>query len=276
MAIAMMVTSIQLPPVQVSVEEVPASTSMLKAFDATILANKAKASSWNENNGTEGDGPASWAFDNPESSTWWHSNYPGDENKPSETNKIWIQAGLGKAWNVSYITYTGRPGLQGVVTNYKVYIVNKNDPSDTPTDEDFYGTAEAPKEPIASGTLESVNTVQTISFEKITEATHIRFVVLGTNDGSFCAARDIAIYGSDENYGANKTELEAAIAEAEAKEEDKESYSEELYNVLQEALDKANALKDDSQVTQIAVDEAEQELRTALENLIRKNRIKNI
>ena len=281
LAIAMMVTSIQLPPMQVSAEETVASEIVEREFDATILAENAMANSQQLPVAYDNDGGPAWAFD--DEGHWWHTRYQNWDQKaehevgqdktgkPSATNPIWIQTGFDQEWYVSAIEYTGRSNRHGLIHNYQLAVANLDDPTATPQDSDFTVVIE-------NGTLEPVNTAQTINLERPVAATHVRITVTDSYDVSdgadgdgHLAAKNISIFGYDEYPAADKTALKAAIDEAKAV--DGERYTEDSYRKLTDALEAAEILYADELAIQSEVDEVLEELNTALSKLVELNAI---
>lgn len=174
--------------------------SAVKAFDSAILAKNAKTNS-EQLPAAGDDGGVTWAFDN--ENHWWHTQYQGTRPEGSATsgiptagNPIWIQTGFDKEWYVSAIEYTGRPTKHGIINTYTVSIANLEEPTATPTDDDF--------EVVKTGTLNPVTTMQTIQLDEVVPATHVRITVTdaydesdgGVGDGHL-AAKNILILGCD-------------------------------------------------------------------------------
>ena len=177
----------------------------IREFDSEILAKNAKANS-EQLPAAGSDGGAAWAFDDEEH--WWHSRWGSWDQKgeheigqdkggkPSASNPIWIQTGFDKKWYVSSIEYTGRSNSMGLIQEYTVSVANLTNPTAEPEDSDF--------KVVKSGTLNPVNTAQTITLDKIVAATHVRITVTdaydandgGAGDGHL-AAKNIAIFGCD-------------------------------------------------------------------------------
>ena len=178
-----------------SVNEIP------KAFDSAILANNASANSAKDPE-SGNDGPAAWAFD--DTAHWWHSNYNGGTGvggNPSTSNPIYIQTGFGQKWNVEYITYASRQDVHACnIKDYTVWIANMDNPTATPTEEDF--------ELVAVGTLPDTKAEHQINLGGVREATHIRLrttAVYGSN--SYVTAEKIKVYGYDVNPSATQVVL---------------------------------------------------------------------
>ncbi|MBR5565720.1 MAG: discoidin domain-containing protein [Roseburia sp.] len=281
LALAMVVTSIQFPTVQVKAEETVVSEVAKKEFDATVLAKNAKANSEQWPAAWDNDGKAAWAFD--DEGHWWHSRYEQWDQKadhevgtekghgrPTTENPIWIQTGFDQEWYVSSIEYTGRDSKDGIIHNYQVLVADLDDPEAAPADTDF--------EVVKEGTLEFVTTAQTINLSRPVAATHIRITVTdaydstdgGKGDGHV-AAKNISIFGYDEYPTADKAALKAAIDEAKAV--DGERYTKESYQELTDALEVAEALYADEKLIQSEADEALEVLNTALSNLVELNAI---
>ena len=242
-----------------------------REFNPTILAGNAKANS--EQDPAEGsDGPAEYAFDDPTLETWWHSLWKnnGNNGKPSETNRIWIQTGFGKEWYVESIVYTGRSNRQGLINSYEIYVANEIDESGDPIFE---------AEPIQTGNLEAIATPQTITLNQVTKATHIRIVVTDAHNGydangadigdGHVAAKNISIFGYD---SLGRVELQNAIDAAEAL--DEERYCEEYYADVKVALATAKTLLDDGNASLADIDAAAAALRTAIDNLVEKTTLR--
>lgn len=205
LALAMTVTFIPLPSVEIKAEETVISVEEAIAFDSVILAENAMSNSGQDP--AQGvDGPVEWAFD--DENHWWHSRWTGtrpegeaSNGKPTTNNPIWIQTGFDREWYVSSIEYTGRDSGDGIIHNYQVLVANLEEPTDTPAEGDF--------ELVKEGVLQAVNTVQTIEFDYVTAATHVRIVVTdaydvtdgGQGDGHV-AEKKISILGYDEDPNA--------------------------------------------------------------------------
>ena len=205
----------------------------LKEIDPTILAANAIANSeMSPSNGS--DGGAAWAFD--DENHWWHSRWGAWDQmlehetvtqlmtgKPSESNPIWIQTGFDKVWYIDHVTYTSRDNLMGGIMDYTVSIANLDDPTATPTDDDFVV--------VKSGTLSATSSEQTIQLDEVVAATHIRITVTETYDADnggagdgHLAAKNISIFGYAEKplveesavirlYGADRYGTSFAVAE---------------------------------------------------------------
>ncbi len=189
------------------------------AFDATILAENAMANS--EMNPADGnDGPAAWAFN--EEENWWHSRWGawdqkgdheiGEEKggKPSDDNPIWIQTGFDKEWMVDSVTYVGRSNKMGLIGKYELAVADLDDPTATPTDDDFTV--------VKSGSLEITTDVQTIKLDKAVKATHVRLTAYqayaltdGADGDGHVAAQNIKIYGYEVRCDHEETALEGVV-----------------------------------------------------------------
>ena len=133
------------------------------------------------------DGEAGWAFD--EEAHWWHSRWghwdqkgshevgsKSGDGKPSVSNPIWIQTGFDAAMNIGKLTYKSRSDSNKAIgKDYKIAIANMVNPTATPSDSDF--------RVIKEGTFSQTNTVQTVIFDEIVEATHVRLIFTSTYQG---------------------------------------------------------------------------------------------
>ena len=192
---------IRLKEVYVQTADVYART--LRAFDSTILANNASASS-TQGESTGKDGKAAWAFD--DADHWWHSKYDnsgsGTGGNPSTSNPIYIQTGFGQKWNVEYITYAPRLDVTACnIKDYSVWIANLDNPTDTPSEEDF--------KMVAVGTLEDAAKVHKIDLGGVREATHIRLrtTSVHNHNNNHVTAKFIKVYGYDVNTSAKQSML---------------------------------------------------------------------
>lgn len=166
--------------------------AQLEKFNSAVLNNNAKANSWS-NNGN--DGPASWAFDNNET-TLWHSNWGSvtDENKDGQltkTNPLWIQTGFDKVWAVKEVLYSGRGDNN--IKNYILEVAFLDDPLADPDEKDWKEVASG-----ETGLGETAGTYK-IVLDDYVHATHIRLKATSTytKHNSYIAAREISIWGKD-------------------------------------------------------------------------------
>ncbi len=171
-------------------------TGLNKFNDKSVLMNNALANSYH-NSGN--DGPASYAF-NDNTENWWHSNYGAvtDANKngaASASNPIWIQTGFDKVWRVKEIEYTARtnPAGNNCISDYKVYVAKLDDPTETPTDEDFG----YPNSPALEGSFGgNCQGKHTIDFGNLVEVTHVRIAATSsTTDNGYITASNISFIG---------------------------------------------------------------------------------
>ncbi|MBR5565912.1 MAG: discoidin domain-containing protein [Roseburia sp.] len=248
----------------------------LREFNPGILGDNAKANSEQKDaqgNGKDQDGPAKWAFD--DEAHWWHTRWSGDPldgetlgANPPLSDSIWIQTGFDKAWYIKSINYTNRTNAPyGRINEYKISFANMKDPTSDPTDEDF-------NYKVILSNFENEATNEIIFKEPIL-ATHVRITAVS----KYCnvnpadgfkekadrdlAAQNISIFGYDIKPPANKTELIAAITEAETIENISE-YNSDLVTAFNDALTNAETLRDNSDANQSDVDNAAEVLSTAL------------
>lgn len=236
-----------------------------RKFNSEMLKSKADANSWME--GDTKDGPASWAFDNPQNETWWHTNWgtPTTENIEGwldEGDDYWILTGFDKEWYIETIEYTSRPSPgYGMFNDYEIYVTSKVDENGKPVFD----------EPaIKTWHLDNKVGLQKIELGKAFKATHVRINVksLFTNGGNpYPAARNISILGYDELPAVDKTALEEAIAGADEKIAESDKYNVELFADLERAYNAAIAIRDKAEVLQSEVDEAKNALLAAIASL---------
>ena len=211
LAVAMIFTSIQLPPMQVSAEEITPTASKI---DRTILYNNARSNSWSPEHATEGK--PQYAFDDSDD-TMYHSNCEGNYNADNvdgstNTNTIWIQTGFDEevadgvndVYYISSIEYKGRTNLlDNMIKDYTVSIANSTKSKEELKEEDFWV--------VKTGSNEEPTSYQgyTIDLGKAYPATHVRITVtsvLGDDDG-YVVARDISISGYKDETDVDKSEL---------------------------------------------------------------------
>lgn len=163
------------------------------------------------NGKTEGsDGPAWYAFDGNEN-THWHSFYVDGANKgyngtrhggiPSETNKIYIQAGFGESRKFRKLTYLPRrrPNTDTAWCNAKDYeILVANVTNGEPKDEDFVV--------VCKGRFDDTYQEQTVILPFAVNATHVRLQVSSVwNHGNdYLAAREITLWAEDATNNASE------------------------------------------------------------------------
>ena len=254
----------------IAIVKEPAEAEMFE--DRAILTGNAIANSEQWPAAWTDDGRASWAFDG--ESHWWHSRYQNFDQKfahetgtaagsgkPSASNPIWIQTGFDQVFYVDHIDYTPR-GANGIFKDYTVSVANLEDPTATPTDADFTV--------VKTGTLQGVQTKQTIQLDDIVPATHVRITVTSVTcagDGHV-AAKHIDFYGFDAMFDDSvvvKTVLASVIESVDELAE--EDYSAESWADLQAALTTAEEVYADADATQDEVDAAAAGLFDAIDAL---------
>ena len=219
------------------------------------------------------DGPASWAFDTTDH--WWHSRWgnwgqlkPTETvtqsmtGKPSASNPIWIQTGFDQVYYIDHIEYTPR-GTQGIFKDYTISVANLADPTATPTDSDF--------EVVKTGTLSGVTTTQTIQFDELVAATHVRITVTSvtcSGDGHI-AAKLIDIFGFDA-LPADKAALGNALAEA--GELSAKDYTADSWAVLADAVAAGEAVMANKTSIQAELDAAAKVVNDALAALVEEEK----
>ena len=162
-----------------------------------ITEDRVKANS--EMNKNYADGSAWAAFDdNPNNR--WHSYYQDNSNRgydgtghggqPSETNKIWVQAGFGESKKFRKLTYCARTDqLMCNAKDYEILVANKTDGE--PTDDDFVVAYK--------GTFSNNNKEQTVILPFAVEATHVRLQVSSVweHNNAYLTASKITLWSED-------------------------------------------------------------------------------
>ena len=161
------------------------------------ITNESQVKANSYMNGTTGDGSAWCAFDNgADNANHWHSCYnntghndEGISGTPSETNKIWIQAGFGESKKFRKLTYRSRAdNNMCIAKDYEILVANKTEGE--PTDDDF---AVAYR-----GIFKKVNTEQTVILPFAVNATHVRLRVSSVHgDNKYVTASKITLWSED-------------------------------------------------------------------------------
>lgn len=164
----------------------------------SITEDHVKANS--EMNKAYADGSAWLAF-NGNPNNHWHSYYSDNTNIgtngtgkggiPSETNKIWIQAGFGGSKKFRKLTYCPRTGnsVRCNAKDYEILVANKTEGE--PTDDDF---AVAYK-----GRFADEKEEQTVILPFAVEATHVRLQVSSVweHNNPYLTASKITLWSED-------------------------------------------------------------------------------
>lgn len=162
-----------------------------------ITEDRVKANS--EMNKNYVDGSAWAAFDdNPNNR--WHSYYRDNNNRgndgtgyggqPSETNKIWIQAGFGGSRKFRKLTYCARTDqLMCNAKDFEILVANKTEGE--PTDDDFVVAYK--------GRFDNNNKEQTVILPFAVEATHVRLQVSSVweHNNPYLTASKITLWSED-------------------------------------------------------------------------------
>ena len=153
LAIAMMITSIQLPPVQVRAAVV---SEPIKFADNQILMENARANSEESgqpNSTSENvDGNAKCAFDNPALTTWWHTNWHDGNGQVTSDRSMWIQTGFDKEWYLKNIVYTTRDNGYCAIKKFEIWTSNTDDAlGKAPTVENGWAKVELGNDTLAKG-----------------------------------------------------------------------------------------------------------------------------
>lgn len=161
------------------------------------ITNESQVKANSYMNGTTDDGSAWCAFDNgADNANHWHSCYnntghndEGISGTPSETNKIWIQAGFGESKKFRKLTYRSRAdNNMCIAKDYEILVANKTEGE--PTDDDF---AVAYR-----GIFKKVNTEQTVILPFAVNATHVRLRVSSVHgDNKYVTASKITLWSED-------------------------------------------------------------------------------
>lgn len=163
----------------------------------TITEDRVKANS--EMNKNYADGSAWAAFDdNPNNR--WHSYYQDNSNRgydgtghggqPSETNKIYIQAGFGESRKFRKLTYCARTDqLMCNAKDFEILVANKTEGE--PTDDDFVVAYK--------GRFDNNNKEQTVILPFAVEATHVRLQVSSVweHNNAYLTASKITLWSED-------------------------------------------------------------------------------
>lgn len=153
-----------------------------------------------EMNKNYADGSAWAAFDdNPNNR--WHSYYRDNNNRgndgtghggqPSETNKIWIQAGFGGSRKFRKLTYCARTDqLMCNAKDFEILVANKTDGE--PTDDDFVVAYK--------GRFADNKEEQTVILPFAVEATHVRLQVSSVweHNNAYLTASKITLWSEDD------------------------------------------------------------------------------
>lgn len=162
-----------------------------------ITEDRVKANS--EMNKNYADGSAWAAFDdNPNNR--WHSYYQDNSNRgydgtghggqPSETNKIYIQAGFGESRKFRKLTYCARTDqLMCNAKDFEILVANKTEGE--PTDDDFVVAYK--------GRFDNNNKEQTVILPFAVEATHVRLQVSSVweHNNPYLTASKITLWSED-------------------------------------------------------------------------------
>ena len=225
-------------------------------IDSAVLKENARANS-EQNPEAWGEGPVVFAFD--DEARWWHSRYQDFDQKaewevgsvkadgePSETNPIWVETGFDAVKTISAISYQGRSGEhRNIAKDYTVWVANLEDPTQTPSDEDFVKVAE--------GTFEDVQTEQKVELETLATATHVRLQITSVHYTAgftnHVTAQRIRVFEAVESEEAleikvDKSALQALVDECAAL--DTEAYTEETAAALAAAVEAAQAVLDNA------------------------------
>lgn len=168
-----------------------------QAYTQIAITQESQVKANSYMNGTSGDGSAWCAFDNDtDDMNRWHSCYNNnghnDDNVtgiPSETNKIWIQAGFGGEKYFRKLTYRSRHDQEACIAkDYEILVANKTEGE--PTDDDFVVAYR--------GVFGRVTTEQTVILPFAVKATHVRLQVSSVHgDNKYVTASKITLWSED-------------------------------------------------------------------------------
>ena len=179
-----------------------AYTQITTITEGRVTANSAMKKGYS-------DGPAWNAFDGDEG-THWHSYYYDANNRgydgtghggiPSETNKIYIQAGFGEKRNVRKLTYLPRKKDDNTAwcnaKDYEILVANVT--NGEPEDKDFVV--------VCKGTFDDTYQKQTVILPFAVNATHVRLQVssVWNHGNAYLAAREITLWAEDATNNASE------------------------------------------------------------------------
>ena len=279
LAIAIIITSIQLPLVQVNAEE---TTESKKYENTDILMENARANS--EESGNPGDsgnvdGNAKCAFDDPNATTWWHTQWSnGGPGALTGSNSMWIQTGFEEEWYLDKIVYTTRENGYCAIHNYEIWVANADAALGQSPSEEYGWTRVVSDGELPDGKSyddPDTNAETTVFDIELPEVVKAKYVCINVSsvytngcNGAYVIAKNIDFYGYDELPVADKTELLQVIGQAEAIE--KSAYRLDSYKAVEDALAEAYKVNERTGATQNAVDAAKEALRATIDQLILK------
>ncbi|MCF7629189.1 Ig-like domain-containing protein [[Ruminococcus] lactaris] len=168
-----------------------------QAYTQIAITQESQVKANSYMNGTSGDGSAWCAFDNDtDDMNRWHSCYNNNGHNddgvtgiPSETNKIWIQAGFGGERYFRKLTYRSRHDQEACIAkDYEILVANKTEGE--PTDDDFVVAYR--------GVFKGVATEQTVILPFAVKATHVRLQVSSVHgDNKYVTASKITLWSED-------------------------------------------------------------------------------
>lgn len=168
-----------------------------QAYTQIAITQESQVKANSYMNGTSGDGSAWCAFDNDtDDMNRWHSCYNNNGHNddgvtgiPSETNKIWIQAGFGGERYFRKLTYRSRHDQEACIAkDYEILVANKTEGE--PTDDDFVVAYR--------GVFKGVATEQTVILPFAVKATHVRLQASSVHgDNKYVTASKITLWSED-------------------------------------------------------------------------------
>lgn len=175
--------------------------------DVYVLEKNATANSEQWPVAWTNDGPAEWAFDGNDSH-WYHSRYQDWDQKGihdsndvvtqeiknamyTDGNTLWIGSGFDESILLGKVTYQSRDAAQGVIGDYVLYVANLENPTDTPTSDQY--------EQVKSGSFVRTANAQEIVLSTPVQATHFKLESTSFGgdtyyDSKVITAKNIAVY----------------------------------------------------------------------------------
>jgi len=201
-----------------------------------------------EPDGGANEGPAELAVDN-DPNTLWHTDWYGTSNA-----NHWFQFELTEEYVVDGLRCLPRQtgNTNGIITKYEIQVSDDGETFETVATGDWAADRQWK---LASFEGRIVKYVRLVSLEAVSDVAYV-----------LASAAEIRLTGLAPDAGeADKTELNALIAECEQMEQG--SYTNKSWQKLQAALEKARAVAANEWASQTQVDEALENLRSALEGL---------
>ena len=253
-------------------------------LDSKLLTGHADSEeTTEESNGTQGK--AELAVDGKEG-TYWHSQYKPSNNvtlnqedpTQNKNNNYYIDLGDGNTtYTVSEVTYVPRTGDNkllkgnGWITKCNVYTSSDTEAKDSEKEWKLAGSGEwTYQEDVA-------DVKRSVTFNDVMEdVTSIKIEVLSTNGeagaNQFINAAEFGVIGKENIEtieSAQKKLADTLKLAADTVKTEENYYTEESYTAYKNALEAANKLKDNQNVTIQEVQEATKKLKKAIQGLVK-------